>query len=627
MESLNQETLLKLHILTTRRPKRTEIINISLEIIQNPHEGYVPELFKLLLTSFYPLWKEMSYIDLYDLADESNEHLGFELPLELENTFLTPKVMCFNYLLLSLIHCLKLDYAELKFPPRLIKGLTLLTKSRFIMTRLLCVGILIQQCGHYPKLVNIILLTNLDLIKRNDSLPNEILYPLIPIEVHPISILEKLSNDEVISKIIDFKYFEIIYSKMISIFANNHLTKNQIIEISCSLKILSDACKFNPTCGEVIVSPLVKDLIELTLKRHLKMLNSWSITSKSQDDKAKIFQLSQILTISTCELIISLSRSGKILKTFIKDLSFIEFFNDILCFDLNLLPNDIQKEEIQLRVGILGSMANTIVEFSTNIPTGEESFKETPIFNIIQYCIRSIDSPLVSTEIKIKSLWILKNCLFSDNLNFKNIILKMIPVDKLFDMIDNNDNLLIKKQIWDIFRNILSISINENIQLMIENFNSNQSLKVKFGDFFKFLSFNLKNFNHLSKATSSPLTNSYKEILNTLLYMIVHLSGCNNNDIKLHLITQNGLLDSLKDILNSSATSWDFKISICLIIINLINSGNNGDVKSIKKILNDESFIDLLTNLSHITNNLDFQEKARLAIFRLSIGNEDITQF
>lgn len=621
--------LSRLHGMLKILPKNTEIIAVCLAIIDNPSKEYVPELFQLFHNAFAPLWVSLANMEMdLDILD------NVQMPIKIENAYLIPKVMSFNYILLSIIACSK-DCTSLKFPNALVKGLLALTKSKILITRLLSVGLLIiHPQTEFSSIQKIALPLVLDLINRDIS--NEILYPLIPIDISPIFMLKSLvdQNDSIIDTIIDNRYFEKINDAMISTFHGNDskLSPGNLINLSCSLSIISLACKRRKSCNEYITSPQLSELIQLSLGRHIKMASTWNIQyqgNHSLDERFRIYGLSQRITKACCELLISLTRSGKILRTFVKDLNLSSILHTILQIDSTAIPNDqLKASEIQLKIIVLSVLANTIVEFSLEPKSVDDSL------DIIHYSINCLSTNTQNLDMKEKCLWILKNSLFSDNNTFKDHVLNELPYALLFQLSDD-DELSIKKQVFDIMRNIIAIS-NDNTDLLISNFNSS-GLQTKYGNFFAFVGTNLQTFEFLSQSSNRnyQLRESSQRVLQTLLYLLVHLSGC-HREVKSRLLTENKILDTLHDILNRSllcsSMEWDFKTAVALIITNLINPNDkgldsmddqqsDGDLKLRKRMLISKNFDSLLNNLCQSTNDIDFQEKARLAVFRLTIGS------
>lgn len=625
--------LVRLQKMISSKPKNTEITSLCINIISSPNRDYVPELFQLLHEVFNQLWVHLGKLEMdLDVLED------IQLPLKLEDVYLVPRVMCFNYLLLAIIVCSK-DCPPLQFPTTLVKGLLALTKSKIVMTRLLSVGLLITNPQlEYNSLQKVTLPLVLDFIDRHGDLSSEILYPLIPIDISPIFMLKSLvdQNDSIIDTIIDNRYFQKINAAMISNFhgKDSKLPPMNLVNLSCSLSIISLACKRRKSCSEYITSPQLSELIQLTLERHIKMANTWTsryIGGYEVEERASIYALSQRLTLASCDLLISLSRSGKILRTFIKDLDLAPVLYSILNIDTNSIPDQLKEAEIQLKIITMSVIANTIVEFSLETKTVGSS---TDIINFTLDCLTHPVTNTQTLDMKEKCLWVLKNSLFSDNNTFKDHVLNELPYELLFQL-SENDELAIKKQVFDIMRNIIAIS-NDNTDLLIFNFNSS-GLQTKYGNFFTFIGTNLQTFEFLSQSSNRnyQLRESSQRVLQTVLYLLVHLSGC-HREVKSRLLTETKILDTLHDILNrsllGSSMEWDFKTAVALIITNLINPNDksidgmddlqsDGDLKLRKRMLISKNFDSLLNNLCQSTNDIDFQEKARLAVFRLTIGS------
>lgn len=602
-------------------PTNIEIIAVCLKIIANPSVDVVPELFAALHGVYGSLWAILAKLDL-NLDTAENVHM----PISVEEEYLLPRVMGFNYLLLTIVVCLK-DSAPMEFPPALVRGLLALTRSKVLMTRLLSAGLLVvQPQPQHMAIHRTVVPLVLDLIKRN--LSDEILFPLLPLEITPIFMLKALveQNETVVDTIIDNRYFEKVHNSMLLYFHGREarLPPTALTNIACSLSIISLVCRRRRSCCEYVASPPLADLIQTTLDRHLNMAAAWSHYdgSHSLQDRIGIFSLSQTLTSTCCDMLISLSRSSIILRTFVRDLNLAAVLYSLLSIDTSLLPEQLRLSEHNLKVSVLGVVANTIVEFSV------EPGSENMCMAIICYAVHCLTDTSQPTGMKEKCLWVLKNSLFSDNTTFKDQVLEKIPCKLLFQLSEDND-MAIKKQVFDIMRNIIAIS-NDNADLLISSFNA-CPLQAKYHTFFNYLGVNIRTFEFLSQPSSSTdtqLREASQKVLETMLYLLVHLSAC-RTEIQ-ELLLSDEIVDTLHDILSrqpqGSTFEWDLKTAVALVITNLINptekaqNNDSNDLKLRKRILMAKSFDSLLNDLSQTTDNIDFQERARLAVFRLSIG-------
>ncbi|ODV83405.1 hypothetical protein CANARDRAFT_30029 [[Candida] arabinofermentans NRRL YB-2248] len=575
-------------------------------------------------------------------------------------------------MLYALSHLIEVIHSELSvsltLPQPLYYTLTSFLNAYNLNIKLSAINVLVQYTKHFmksalketsylklaPSLVSLI-----SRMKDSNELDNSLNsnYRLTK-KMAPIYLLSQIAEDNahVSEYLVEISFFEKIAGIITSSYSHEQkfLDEKSLYKISDSLLILSCIGGLKENYRELVIKYDVAPIITDSLGRHIEIHKELSSTTPNANEEL-ILKLSNRITLSSCYLLRSLSRSASLLRTYLVELNLVDLLIEILKIPETSIKDcspELQHDEVLLKSVALGIISNLVMEFSAVAQDLASDDLSKILREFIYYSQYDI--------LRLNALLVIRNSLFGDFYSFRENFEKAVTIEKIFDLCYDPNN-LIKEQCFNIFRN-LSVSSSNYANHLVSYFPNSPAAK-KYGDA-TFLDFLLK---HVSQSTSTEVTLAIN-------YIIVHLAASNVENRSL-IMCNDALLRQLLKLLEptpaieSRATTaleindeneeeedqWKIKLSVVWIIINLtwkeetsnsdseaedgsedhsldyeameIDEVDNSSASSqYTKYLSskyrahkliDIGFYDAIKLLNSICTISDFKERARTAIFHL----------
>ncbi|GMM30296.1 hypothetical protein DAMA08_030410 [Martiniozyma asiatica (nom. inval.)] len=572
------------NLLLSKNTTNYEICMILKLIIQdsNPPKDLLPLLLKLLSLKFKPLWSISNNIKNVNF-DELNPQ-DVQLPLAIEKFVIANKKM-FVYITLSIVHIHKLNKIDLILPNQLLIGALSTLRINDYTVKMASLELL-MRCNFrkiqvrlflIPVILNLIEVFNddpmmFDQIIKSYSLPDYI-NPLYLLEIiieqsdENISVIKELTINDTIEKLFSMtceiveKYYNYHYQIPFSV-ANR---------LSSLFRTCSLVCSINNQLTIKITSSWIGKFCCHVISQHYNMLSAIG-KIKLSDETKEIYKISQNITIASLSLVKVISRESDLLRTFIREHPFAQLFIKFLEIE-DISGNEIEnKNDLKIRQQILQICANSIIEFIIE--------DESPGINLLE---------LILNKLKEKpdaiSLLIVKNAMHAPSNHLKNII-KNLPIKIIFDYCSVGD-LEIQRQAVEVLRNLIATC---------ESYNFNEYTNdVSFINWI----FNELNYENIGK-------------LKSLLYLLLHLS----NDCI--IIFDNDQLLLLENIF-IECDDWEIRRTLTLIMTSVISTTDSKSSEQNRINLISRGWGELLNYWCDLSDDVDFQEKARFTLFKLKI--------
>jgi len=303
---------------------------------------------------------------------------------------------------------------------------------------------------------------------------------------------------------------------------------------------------------------IIKHDLSVTIKKILEFHHANIVQyikdGKSCEDEKELEELiiaSNHLTVSTCYLLRSLSRSVSILRSYLYETNIVDNLLNILKIPENSFTKIqnknliIIKSEILLKTVILSILSNLVLDFS-------------PLRNdLLNNNLIDIVSELLLTtnhnSIKSNCLWVIRHIIYNETPINRDKSIEKIGIQKILQFC-NDEDLNIKQQAFNVLRN-LTCSSKLHVNKLLNNFLDNN----KENYFFQFIYEKLININIKDSRNDG--------LLESIIFIIVHIAAI--SEIKRELIIKNQLLlTKIGDILIYSENT-EVKLACIWLIINL----------------------------------------------------------
>ncbi|ODQ61868.1 hypothetical protein WICANDRAFT_102727 [Wickerhamomyces anomalus NRRL Y-366-8] len=242
------------------------------------------------------------------------------------------------------------------------------------------------------------------------------------------------------------------------------------------------------------------------------------------------------LTVSTCYLLRSLSRSVSILRTYLHESNIVENLLNILKVSedsLLKLKNKnfvIIRAEILLKTVILSIISNLILDFS---PLRNELLNKNLVDIVADLLLTTTHN-----SIRANCLWVFRHTIYNETVMNRDKTIERVGIDNLIQFC-NDDDLMIQEQAFNVFRNLLcqsKIHVNKFLNHFLDE---NKAENY----FFRFL------YDKLSNISVKDSKNV--GVLESMLFILVHIAA--STEVKRELIAKHEfLLEKVKDVLTTT---------------------------------------------------------------------------
>ncbi|CCH45933.1 Armadillo repeat-containing protein 8 [Wickerhamomyces ciferrii] len=338
----------------------------------------------------------------------------------------------------------------------------------------------------------------------------------------------------------------------------NSLTLLKLDNLSDLFLILSSITSNNEQNRNLIVKHDLSETIHKILEFHYsnlkKYLKKHSKDNQQLDDSKDLDQIliaSNNLTISTCYLLRSLSRSVSILRSYLYETNIVDNLLNILKISEDSLINIdeknhvINKSEILLKTIILSIISNLVLDFS---PLRNDLLNN----NLIEI----VSNLLLTTnhnQIKINCLWVIRHIIYNETSVIRDKSIEKIGIKTILKLCNDEDS-TIQEQAFNVLRN-LTCSSKFHVNKILNTFASeNQGF-----DFFQFI---------YEKLSTIPMSNLKNEgLIESIIFIIVHIAAI--SEVKRELIIKNTqLLNKIRELLQYYESN-EVKLSCIWLVINL----------------------------------------------------------
>ncbi|KAG7786271.1 hypothetical protein KL910_004304 [Ogataea haglerorum] len=457
----------------------------------------------------------------------------------------------------------------------------------------------------------------------------------IPRTMSPLYLLSQIAEEDPSNSdaLVEVNFVDTIASIVTANYSSDRtfLDEDTLYKISDSLLILSCIAGLREDYRELVIRYDVAPVIVDSITRHAKIYRELDSRKPTPADVG-VLKLSNRITLSSCYLLRSLSRSASLLRTYLVELKLVRKLVDLLHIPDDIIencPDELRLDEIRLKSVVLGIVSNSIVEFS--------AVKHELASDELALLLRRFIYESRYDSLRMNSLWVIKNSLFGGNRESKENFQTTVSLDKIFELC-GDPNERIQEHSFDILRNLAVGHFNYANKIMADFSASELARRTGQSSFLDFLCA------HLEK-TSNP------DVIVAIIYVVVHLAASNENNRALIMCNQR-LLKKLVGFLEYSERvpddedHWKIRLSVVWAVLNLSwreettgsdldndddDSGEDmdvdaGDGSDFRRFLSPKNralrlielgFYDAIRTLNNHCTISDFKERARMAIFNL----------
>lgn len=379
-----------------------------------------------------------------------------------------------------------------------------------------------------------------------------------------------------------------------------HKSSAVMKSIESFTRLCAELCANDEKYRTIFLSePTLVDYLESCLQTHVDLLrdflqNSDLMKKPSNDEKANKFMLSlpclydADFVQSWLLLLKSFSRSASALRTTLQRprLSNLQLQLVRLIYSLTQRCFFVGYEFLQTEIDVLSItlavICNFVVDFSKlQISLSENGIVELvgdiltdPLFNPKSnwgdHLRKMAFEGVVVNQVKINSLWVLRNLMYNCNNDEKLKLLEKIPLTRILDFI-NDSNWAVQEQCFQLIRN-LTCNSRKVVNILLENFDDMHPRKledkIRSTYLFEFLVEKMKLLDTQDEFQ--------RKTLEGILYIIVNIAAINENKKEL-LIEQDDLLRIMADILQATpekptqyGNESSLKLACLLVLHNLL---------------------------------------------------------
>lgn len=306
----------------------------------------------------------------------------------------------------------------------------------------------------------------------------------------------------------------------------------------------------------------IQKILEFYHKNLVKYLDQDEENENEGDkDLSELIITANHLTVSTCYLLRSLSRSVSILRSYLYETNIVDNLLNILKVPEERLMKMKNKNlvfikaEILLKTVILSILSNLVLDFSP--------LRNDLLNNNLLEIISELLLSTTHNSIKSNCLWVVRHIIYNETPINRDKSIEKIGITQILRFC-NDDDLMIQEQAFNVLRN-LTCSSKIHVNKLLNNFLDDNRENY----FFQFI------YEKLSSISFKASKND--GILESIIFIVVHIAAI--SEVKRELIIKNELLlEKIRDILANSDNN-EVKLACIWLIINLTwieNVSNTG---------------------------------------------------